>query len=88
MSRREGNADRERRIPIRYAATLTTSDGREHAVQVTDVSANGFRLEGHLGLRPGDHVYLRVEKQRNVPAEIRWVDGPAAGGSFFEKSEL
>lgn len=80
-----GVFDRERRVPVRYAATLTTSDGREHQVYVTDVSASGFRLEGRGDLVPNAQVYLNVGKQGNVAAEIRWVIGDSAGGVFFDE---
>lgn len=82
MERDHGHPERDRRIPIRYPAVLTTADGREHKVQVIDISAYGCRIEGQPGLSPGDHVYLNVGKEGNVPAEIRWVDGTCAGASL------
>jgi hypothetical protein len=83
-----GVPQRGRRVPVRYTATLTTPDGLQHRVIVTDVSAAGFRIEGHPGLSPGTHVYLTVGKQGNVAAEIKWVDGDAAGGVLFDAPKL
>jgi hypothetical protein len=80
--------ERGRRVPVRYAATLTTPDGVQRTVTVTDVSAAGFRIEGHPNLSPGTHVYLTMGKQGNFAAEIKWVDGNAAGGVLFDAPQL
>ena len=64
------------------------SDGSEHAVKITDVSAGGFHLRSEAMLPIGEHVFLRVPRYGNFPAQIRWALGGDAGGVFLEPVEL
>lgn len=76
---------RSKRIAVHYEGVVTTANGAEQTVIVTDISADGFRFKGQVGLTPGEHVYLRVGKHGNVAAEIRWVDDSEAGGVLLDK---
>ena len=64
------------------------SDGSEQPVKITDVSSGGFRLQTSDTLPIGEHVFLRVPRYGDFPAQIRWALGPDAGGVFLEPVEL
>jgi D-serine deaminase-like pyridoxal phosphate-dependent protein len=76
--------ERPPRVAVIQSAVLTTANGLEQHVAITDISARGFQIEGHEGLKVGDQVYLRIGKQGNVAAEIRWTAETKAGGVFFD----
>jgi hypothetical protein len=64
------------------------SDGTVHSVTIVDVSAGGFRLRTGDTLPIGEHVFLRVARYGDFPAQIRWALGSDAGGVFLEPVEL
>jgi hypothetical protein len=64
------------------------SDGTEHRVTITDVSAGGFRLQTGETMPIGEHVYLRVPRYGDFPAQIRWALGEDAGGVFLQAVDL
>ena len=55
---------------------------------ITDVSSGGFRLTSEDVVPIGDHVFLRVPRYGDFPAQIRWALGDKAGGTFVEPVEL
>jgi hypothetical protein len=64
------------------------SDGSEHSVTITDVSSGGFRLSTEDTMPIGEHVFLRVARYGDFPAQIRWALGTEAGGVFLEPVEI
>lgn len=88
MGRIPGQVPRRHRIEVAHDATLVLSDGSEQAVTITDVSSGGFRLETAEALPIGEHVFLRVPRYGDFPAQIRWSLGGDAGGVFLEPVEL
>ena len=60
------------------------SDGTERSVTITDVSSGGFRLRTDDTLPIGEHVFMRVPRYGDFPAQIRWALGREAGGIFLE----
>jgi hypothetical protein len=54
---------------------------------ILDISSNGFRLEVDDELRIGEFVSLRVDDEL-VQAQIRWVLGKEAGGTFLSAVDL
>ena len=88
MDRDPGQIARRNRIPVARDAMLVTAQGAEHAVTITDVSAGGFRLHSDVTLPIGEHVFLRVDRYGDFPAQIRWALGPDAGGVFLEPVNL
>ena len=64
------------------------SDGSEHSVTITDVSAGGFHLRSDETMPIGEHVFLRVARYGDFPAQIRWALGTEAGGVFLEPVDL
>ena len=84
MSRIPGLISRRQRIAVSRDAKLVTAQGDEYAVTITDVSAGGFRLRTAVTMPIGEHVFLRVDRYGDFPAQIRWALGPDAGGVFLE----
>jgi hypothetical protein len=67
---------------------LVLADGSEHKVTITDVSSGGFRLQTADTVPIGEHVFLRVPRYGDFPAQIRWALGTDAGGIFLETVNL
>ncbi len=88
MGRIPGQISRRQRVQVLHDAILVTALGTEHAVTITDVSAGGFRLRRDVTMAIGEHVFLRVERYGDFPAQIRWALGPDAGGVFLEPLSL
>ena len=88
MGRVPGQIPRRQRIEVSYDATLVTAQGAEHIVTITDVSAGGFRLHSDVTIPIGEHVFLRVDRYGDFPAQIRWALGSDAGGVFLEPVSL
>ena len=88
MGRVLGHISRRQRIEVSHDAKLVTSQGAEHDVTITDVSAGGFRLRTAVTMPIGEHVFLRVDRYGDFPAQIRWALGLDAGGVFLESVDL
>jgi hypothetical protein len=88
MGRTPGHISRRQRIKVSHDAKLVTAQGVEHSVKITDVSAGGFRLRSEVTMPIGEHVFLRVDRYGDFPAQIRWALGPDAGGVFLEPINL
>lgn len=74
---------RPARVDARLDADIVESTGRVTRVVVTDISSGGFRMETEAPLCAGDRVTLRVPKDGDFPAEIRWAFETQAGGEFL-----
>lgn len=83
----QGYNKRAPRIDLRRPAVMVNSDGVEWDVIILDVSRGGFRLEVPECPRLGELVTLRVEHREEIPAQIRWVLGNEAGGSFIRPAD-
>ncbi len=88
MSRIPGHISRNPRVSVAHDATLVMSNGTEHKVTITDVSSGGFHLRTADTIPIGEHVFLRVARYGDFPAQIRWAFGTEAGGVFLEPVEL
>ncbi|MEO7239976.1 MAG: PilZ domain-containing protein [Sphingomicrobium sp.] len=88
MERQPGEVPRDRRIAVEHQAVLVRADGTMSSATVTDISKDGFRLIVADAPDIGEHVFLRVERYGDFPAQIRWVLGTEAGGVFLEPIEL
>ena len=88
MGRIPGQISRRQRIAVSHDAKLVTSQGAEHQVTITDVSAGGFRLRTDVTMPIGEHVFLRVDRYGDFPAQIRWALGKDAGGVFLEAVDV
>ena len=88
MNRIPGHISRKPRVNVAHEATLVMADGSEHPVTITDVSSGGFHLKSEDTLPIGSHVFLRVARYGDFPAQIRWALGSDAGGVFLEPVAL
>jgi hypothetical protein len=88
VGRIPGQVPRRHRIEVAHDATLVLSDGTEHRVTITDVSSGGFRLQTGETMPIGEHVFLRVPRYGDFPAQIRWALGKDAGGVFLQPVDL
>ena len=88
MNRIPGEISRAARVSVSHQAVLVLADGSEHAVTITDVSCGGFHLCTPITLPIGEHVFLRVDRYGDFPAQIRWAFGKEAGGVFLEPVDL
>lgn len=84
MENQDNSSERSPRINVRLEGILTMSDGFETPVIVTDVSADGFRLESQEELLPDERICLQVGKGPPQNAQIKWVIGNEAGGVFLD----
>ena len=75
-------------MSVWHHATLVLTDGSEHAVTITDVSSGGFKLQTEATIPIGSHVFVRVDRYGDFPAQIRWALGKEAGGEFLEPVDL
>ena len=82
---RSDSKRQERRVDLNRPAVLRNSDATETGVVILDVSGGGFRLRVEEALRVGEFVTLRVERDEEFPAQIRWVLGSEAGGVFLDR---
>ena len=78
MSRPPGHVSRKPRVSVEHDATLVMSD----------VSSGGFHLKTNETVPIGEHVFLRVARYGDFPAQIRWSLGLEAGGVFLKPVEL
>jgi len=76
------------RIDVSYDAMLISSDGHEFRVVVKDLSSEGFRIEIDGEVRAGEQIFLRTKRDGDIPAQIVWVIGTEAGGTFLAKSRV
>ena len=88
MNRIPGEISRSARVRVSHDATLVLSDGSEHQVTITDVSSGGFHLCTKQTMPIGEHVFLRVARYGDFPAQIRWALGEEAGGVFLQPVDL
>lgn len=88
MKRQPGEVPRAPRVAADHAAVLVRADGTMCPATVTDISKDGFRLSVAEAPDIGEHVFLRVERYGDFPAQIRWALGTEAGGVFLEPIEL
>ncbi len=88
MTRFPGKISRAARVSVSHQATLVLADGTERDVTITDVSSGGFHLKTDDTVPIGEHVFLRVERYGDFPAQIRWSLGCEAGGVFLQAADI
>jgi hypothetical protein len=87
-TRQPGQVPRAKRIGVQQKAVMVRADGSTAPVVVTDISKDGFRLTVEQMPNIGEHIFLRVQRYGDFPAQIRWALGAEAGGVFLEPVEL
>ena len=86
--REPGQVPRAQRITVDQTAVLVRANGATVPVTIKDVSKGGFRLALSDVPAIGEHVFLRVERYGDFPAQIRWALAGEAGGVFLEPVDL
>jgi hypothetical protein len=61
---------------------VLTHDGREHVVQVSNISSSGAMVAFAESPRVGDAVTLRLLDHGAVAGQVRWVRGGHVGINF------
>lgn len=82
MPREPGQIKRNPRVEVRHKGVLIDSEGVESDVIVTDISAEGCRLQTDGTPLIGEEVHLRVGRMGDYPGQIRWALGDEAGMVF------
>jgi hypothetical protein len=78
---------RSARIDIDEEVVLVTSDGHALQVRLRDVSRDGFGIEHDSeDLDIGEIVEIRTRRSA-ARAQIQWVRGSAAGGTFIDAAD-
>lgn len=75
---------RSSRLRVDMEAGLRKSGSKRVAVQVTDLSVDGFRVAAQFNLWPGSHVWLSLPGLEPRHAVVAWAKGDIAGLSFEE----
>lgn len=72
-----------RRARVQLPATINTSGALKEAT-VVDMSAGGAGIIGVLGLKPGDHAVVTVDKFPPMNCEVVWASNGRAGVKFIK----
>lgn len=70
------------RIPAEFPAGLRQRGASGVAVQIMDLSTDGFRAATHLELAPGADVWLRLPGLEASHARVMWARGHYVGCAF------
>ena len=72
MRRVPGWVSREEREAVSLGGSATLADGREIAVQLTDISRDGCRVLSDETLGIGQQILLNVAPLTGVSGMVRW----------------
>jgi len=70
------------RHPVDFPAFAEHRRVGDIHVHITNVSANGFMVEGEIGLGRGERVMLRLPEIGRIEAHVIWVAEGRAGFQF------
>lgn len=70
------------RVPIELGAGLRQRGGTGVAIQILDLSTDGFRATTHLNLAKGNDVWLRLPGLEPYQAKVMWTKGNFVGCAF------
>lgn len=73
---------RAARHPVDYPVLAEHRRLGDLHMRITNVSANGFMIEGELGLGRGERVMLRLPEIGRIEAHVIWVAEARAGFQF------
>jgi hypothetical protein len=74
---------RARRVPVELDAGLRRRGMTRAAVQVLDLSVDGFRAGTTLDLVEGEEVWLRLPGLEGFPARVVWAANRQVGCAFL-----
>lgn len=70
------------RVSIELGAGLRQRGGTGVAVEILDLSTDGFRASTHLTVEPGSDVWLRLPGLEPYQARVAWAKGQYIGCAF------
>ena len=70
------------RVALALGAGLRQRGGTGVAVEILDLSTDGFRASPHLALEPGTDVWLRLPGLEPYQAQVAWAKGQYVGCAF------
>lgn len=79
--------DRPRRVSVSMGIVLELAPGSEVKAIVDNLSKTGFGLRSRAILHVGQGVEMHLPRE-TVACELRWVDGPKAGGVFLQRAQV
>ena len=87
MQRMHGWIGRKDREPVAIDAVVRRSDGSSSAVQISNLSDQGCRIDGDYGLRIGERLSITIPSMGDVKAQVRWALPQGAGAQFLIDSD-
>ena len=72
MARKPGFIKRGHRDPVSLNGVVIRADGRQIAVELTNLSPEGCRVECDETLRVGELINVNVPPLAMIPARVRW----------------
>jgi hypothetical protein len=82
MERKPGWSSRNDRTDVDFAGIVIRADGSHQAVQVTNISEDGCRIESDMQLSIGEWVTIRIPGHAQWRARVRWALMDSAGLKF------
>jgi hypothetical protein len=73
---------KSRRVTLEMDAGLRQRGGTGVAIQIVDLSVDGFRASTHLNLAKGHDVWLRLPGLEPYQAKVMWAKGNFVGCAF------
>jgi hypothetical protein len=70
------------RVSLEMGAGLRQRGGTGVAIQILDLSTDGFRATTHLALAKGNDVWLRLPGLEPYEARVMWAKGNFVGCAF------
>ena len=70
------------RVNLELGAGLRQRGGTGVAIQIMDLSVDGFRASTHLQLEKGNDVWLRLPGLEPYQAKVMWAKGNFVGCAF------
>jgi len=88
MQRMHGWVGRKDRHPVAIDAVVSWDDGRKESVTLSNVSADGCRIESDLDFRIGERLEIDVPRMGPMKAQVRWAFAGSAGAKFLAEEDV
>jgi len=88
MQRLQGWIGRRDREDVAIDAVVHRTDGSNAPVKLTNVSAEGCRIEADGEFRIGERLHIAIPRFGHVDARVRWALPGSAGAQFLAGPEV
>jgi hypothetical protein len=78
-----GWVGRKDRNEVEIDAVVQRVDGSKEAVTLTNLSADGCRIEPGDGFRIGERLHIAIPEKGQLSAQVRWAFAGSAGIKFL-----